>query len=102
MKYVTDNEFYCCKCGVRGIPILRKSGQAREAGHLKKLWCLNCKEEVNFCEINPFSTVYTYKDFLLEFKYHNFDERQNRIKPYGIFKNELVKQGVDINAIEEN
>ena len=32
-----ESEFYCCKCGTKGIPIARKKGKAREAGHLKKL-----------------------------------------------------------------
>jgi hypothetical protein len=33
---------------------------------------------------------------MLEYKYHNFDEEQNRIMPFGEFKNKLIKEGVDI------
>ena len=35
---VTTSEFYCTKCGSRGIPIARRAGKQREAGHLKKLY----------------------------------------------------------------
>ena len=61
------SEFYCTKCGKRGFDIPRKRGQEREAGHLKRLWCLNCKEEHNHVECKPW-TKYDYSDFLLEFK----------------------------------
>ena len=33
---ITTSEFYCTKCGRRGIPIARRIGSQREAGHLKK------------------------------------------------------------------
>ena len=31
--------YYCTECGNRGIPVLRKAGQSKEPGHLKKLYC---------------------------------------------------------------
>lgn len=68
---ITTSEFYCTKCGHKGIPIARKAGKQREAGHLKKLYCLNCKEEVNHAEIRPFGD-YNYTDFLLEFELGRF------------------------------
>ena len=80
-KLITDNEFYCCICGSRGIPIVRRKGAEREAGHLKKLFCLNCGKETNHAECRPWSG-YTREDFMTEFNYHNFDEKGNRIKPY--------------------
>ena len=88
-----ESKFYCCKCGNEGIPIRRKNSKLRESGHLKKLYCLNCKKEVNMVECKEFTT-YTKEDFLLEFKYNNFDENQNRILKYGEFKNKLIKEGV--------
>lgn len=89
---IVDEEFYCTQCGSRGIPIPRRKGAEREAGHLKKLFCLKCGKEVNFCEIKPFAQNYTYDDFLLEFEYHNFDENGNRIRTYNQLK-ELIKNG---------
>ena len=99
-RLITDNEFYCCKCGQRGLPIIRTAGAEREAGHLKKLWCMNCKQEVNHAECIPFSK-YTYQEFLLEYNYNNFDEQQNRKEKFGIFKSNLIKKGVDIYGEKE-
>ena len=84
----TTREFYCTKCGRRGIPISRKIGQQREAGHLKKLYCIYCGEEVNHAEVRPFGE-YNYEDFLTEFRYGNFDNEGNRILPYRQFFAEL-------------
>lgn len=53
-KEITKSEFYCTKCGRRGIPIARRAGQQREPGHLKRLYCLYCREETNHAEIRPF------------------------------------------------
>ena len=97
---VLDHKFYCCRCGNCGIPIVRRKGKEREAGHLKKIWCMNCGMETNHAECCP-GTKYTYDEFLLEFQYNNFDEQQNRIQPFGIFKDSLIKQGVDIYGEEE-
>lgn len=86
------SEFYCCGCGRRGIPISRDGRRQREAGHLKKLWCLNCKKEINHVECKPF-TKYTYDDFLIEYENGNFDDECNRIMPYGLFRDKLHREG---------
>lgn len=92
MKY-TVNEFYCTSCGNKGIPIWRKRGAEREAGHLKRIFCLKCGKTVNHAECKPFSK-YSYEDFLLEFENDNFDEEGNRKLPYGIFKDKMRKEGI--------
>ena len=91
-KYL-ESTFYCVKCGSKGIPIIRKKGAEREAGHLKKLYCLKCKEEVNHVECKPF-THYEYKDFLYELEFGNFDEKGNRKMQYGLVKDSLHKKGL--------
>ena len=93
---ILDHEFYCSQCGQKGIPIPRKKGSERESGHLKKIFCLNCGTERNFCEINPQSQKYTYNDFLLEFNNGNFDKEGNRKIPFNKFKQKLVKEGKEI------
>jgi len=90
---ITGNEFYCTQCGNKGLPVVRKKGAEREAGHLKKLFCLHCQKEVNFCEIQPFAQRYTYQDFLLEFEQGNFNKEGNRVMPFGKFKDKMVKEG---------
>lgn len=76
------SDFYCVGCGQKGLPVWRKRGAARESGHLKRLYCKNCKKEFNHVEVSAFSN-YTYEDFLFEKKYNNFDEEGNRIKTFG-------------------
>lgn len=81
---ITISEFYCTKCGNRGVPIARKLGNQREAGHLKKLYCIHCKQEWNFAEVRPFGE-YSYEDFLKEFRNGNFNGEGQRILPYKQF-----------------
>ncbi len=69
------SNFYCTKCGKLGIPIMRLGNKYREGGHLKKLYCLYCKEETNHCEIRPVGQ-YTYEDFKEEFDLGRFVDGQ--------------------------
>ena len=91
MGNMTMSEFYCTQCGNKGLPVWRKKGAEREAGHLKKLFCLNCKKETNHCECRPF-TKYEFKDFQIEYEYGNFSEDGQRIKSYNKLK-ELINNG---------
>lgn len=86
------SEFYCCKCGNKGISLPRREGQNREAGHLKKLYCIKCQEEQNHVEIREHSGDYTLKDFQLEKKYNNFDENGQRIIPYRILRGQIKQK----------
>ena len=65
------SDFYCTNCGKKGIPIVRKAGQYREAGHLKRLFCLYCQKVVNHAEIRPFGS-YTLEKFKEEFELGRF------------------------------
>ena len=74
-RATTTSDFYCVKCGQKGIPIARKIGSQREAGHLKKLYCMHCKAEVNHAEVRPFGS-YNYEDFKLEYDLGRFVDDQ--------------------------
>ena len=50
MGKIIVHDFYCTKCGSKGINVPRIKGKLREPGHLKKLFCLKCQEEVNHVE----------------------------------------------------
>ena len=90
-----NSDFYCTCCGQKGIKILR-GGNKRESGHLKKLWCLHCRKETNHVEVKYY-THYDLKDFNLEYNYGNFDEKGNRIMPYGLFKQKTLKEkGIEV------
>lgn len=68
---ITQSKFYCTLCGKEGIPLIRNQGQQREPGHLKKLYCMNCKKEVNHAEVRDIGG-YTYDDFQREYKLGRF------------------------------
>lgn len=87
-----SSDFYCVKCGNKGIPIMRKNGQQREPGHLKRLFCIYCKQEFNHAEIKPFGE-YTLRHFQAEREFDNFDEDGNRIIPYRQFIGKLKQKG---------
>ena len=97
-QLVLGHEFYCCICGERGIPIVRRKGAEREAGHLKKLFCLNCNTETNHCECIP-NTRYTKEDFYTEYYNGNFDKEGNRIRPYSELRR-MINNGEIKNAID--
>ena len=84
-KTVVKNDFYCVECGNRGIPAARTTRHQREAGHLKRMYCLHCKKETNHAEIRPFGN-YRYEDFQEEFYqnikvlYKKMDKRTEKLK----------------------
>lgn len=90
-KEVITSDFYCTKCGNKGIPIARKIGKQKEPGHLKKLYCLYCKEEVNFVEVKEYGNTYTKEDFDLEYNFGNFSSNGDRKLPYKQFRKEIIE-----------
>lgn len=69
----TRSRFFCTCCGKEGLPVLRPLNHIREAGHLKKLYCLNCKKETNHAEIREIGG-YSQEDFEKEFSQGRFVE----------------------------
>ena len=67
-----SSEMYCTKCGRKGIYIPRKVGDGRGSGHLKKLFCIHCKQVINHCEIIDNSSKYTLEDFKEDFNLGRF------------------------------
>lgn len=94
-NFSLDTEFYCTLCGSKGIPIARRGGAKREAGHLKKLFCLTCQTETNHAEAQEY-THYSHRDFEFEFKNGNFSADGSRILPYGEFRTKMHNEGVDL------
>ena len=88
IRNLTFSDFYCTKCGNKGLPIIRSVGKEREPGHLKKIFCLHCQEERNMVEIRNVGK-YTLNDFWLEYEYGNFTEEGERIEPWRNFVNKI-------------
>lgn len=60
-----EHNFYCIKCGNKGIPLMRKQGFKHERMHRKKLYCPFCKEEVNHVECSSMADV---EEFCINFE----------------------------------
>ena len=88
MSSTIISDFYSCNCGRKGIPLPRRAGSEREAGHLKRLYCIYCAREWNHAEVKPF-TKYSFLDFKTEWEYDNFDEYGNRRMPYGELRGKI-------------
>ena len=65
------HDFYCIKCGNKGIPVMRKRSHNHGKFHRKKLYCLHCKEEVNHVECKNEFEVY---EFLEDFRNGVFED----------------------------
>lgn len=76
--YNNEHTFYCTQCGRQGIPICRKKSRMKEGGHLKKLYCLNCKREVNHVECIA-GSYYDAEMFRKEYQAGNFQKDGNRL-----------------------
>ena len=94
IRHITLSDFYCTRCGNKGIPIFRIAGQERSPGHLKKIFCLYCQKETNMVEVKPIGK-YNLDDFWIEYEYNNFDQEGNRKEPWKQFvakiKQEMIK-----------
>lgn len=84
IRNISLSDFYCTRCGNKGIPVFRTIGQEREPGHLKKMFCLTCQEEVNMAEVRSVGK-YNLEDFWIEYEYGNFDKNGNRKEPWKQF-----------------
>lgn len=85
---IVMSEFYCTQCGTKGLPVWRRRGNEREAGHLKKLYCLKCGKETNHAECKEY-THYQFEDFKTEFEYGNFTEEGIRKQKYGELRSDI-------------
>lgn len=86
-KVSIEHLFYCTQCGKKGIPIAWKKGKYREPGHLKKLYCLNCKIQINHVECVEYSD-YDSEMFKKEFMSGNFQKDGSRVLPVSQWKKE--------------
>lgn len=59
------HDFYCLRCGNKGIPVFRKDSRRHEKFHRKKLFCMYCQMEINHIEI---TSLEEKLKFIEEFK----------------------------------
>ena len=70
MCYETS-EFYCIKCGNKGIPVQRPQARKREKFHRKKLYCPHCRITLNHIECKD---EFDVKEFKTRFAAGEFTE----------------------------
>lgn len=83
MPKFENHQFYCTKCGNKGLPVWRNTAAQRGRGHLKKLYCIYCQQEVNHYE------CYTQQDV----------EKFKRKFENGDFKNDSIENNVRSTGI---
>lgn len=62
MARMTSHDFYCMKCGNKGIPLSRSVGHQHAKHHRKKLYCVYCKIDVNHIECRNMMEVNQFKE----------------------------------------
>lgn len=55
------NDFYCLSCGSKSFSLPRSAGKGHEAFHRKRLYCPNCKREVNHIECRNDEEAYEFR-----------------------------------------
>ena len=55
------HDFYCLKCGRKGIPLARRRSLQHEQLQRKKLYCIYCQTEVNHIECRNQEEIETFK-----------------------------------------
>lgn len=61
MAKFSEHNFYCMRCGRKGLPIARRDSHNYSKHHRKRLWCPWCGMEVNHIECRNDSEVYEFK-----------------------------------------
>lgn len=51
MASYIQHDFYCINCGAKHFPISRRANRLHEKFHRKRLYCFNCKQEINMVEV---------------------------------------------------
>ena len=62
MSGYEEHTFWCIKCGKQTIPIQRKVNHQHSKHHRKKLWCWNCKCDINCVECRNDEEVEEFKE----------------------------------------
>ena len=62
MAKFSEHSFWCINCGQRGLPVQRRVSHNHSKHHRKKLWCPNCKMEINHVECRNDDEIYEFKE----------------------------------------
>ena len=62
VRKMENHDFYCLKCGKKGLNVYRRQGHQHGKYHRKKLYCFYCKEQVNHMECRNQAEIDEFKD----------------------------------------
>lgn len=65
-KMTDEHKFFCIECGCESIPLLRNCSLKRGKFHRKKLYCLNCRTEINHIECKTTEEIEEFQKLFAE------------------------------------
>lgn len=77
-KQYEISSFYCTKCASK-IELPRKSSKKREKGHLKKIYCIHCKEDINHYEVRDNDMDFDLEEFKTKIQEGFYNESYKKI-----------------------
>ena len=70
-RAVTYSTFYCTECANK-ISLPRLKSKQREKQHLKNIYCIKCKYQVNHYEVRDCDNDFIFEEFLQQVKNKEF------------------------------
>lgn len=74
-RSVTYSTFYCTQC-TNKISLPRRNSRQRERSHLKNIYCVKCREEVNHYEVREFDHDFMYDNFVQQVAAREFKTKK--------------------------
>lgn len=65
IRNMENHDFYCMKCGCKGLNVYRQTGRQHSKFHRKRMYCYYCKKELNFIECRNPDEVAEFHDAFL-------------------------------------
>jgi hypothetical protein len=62
-KSMTYSDFYCTQC-TNKLSLPRKNSKQREKMHLKSIYCIKCKDEINHYEVRDCDHDFVFSNFV--------------------------------------
>ncbi len=74
----TYSDFYCLCC-LNKITLPRKGSRQREKNHLKSIYCIHCKGNVNHYEVRDCDIDFDLEELKLEIQNGTFDSKKEML-----------------------
>lgn len=78
-KSFTCSDFYCLQC-MNKITLPRKGSRQREKNHLKNIYCIKCKNNVNHYEVRDCDIDFNIQILKYQIDSGVFDNKKEMLK----------------------